>query len=105
MKYFLPFLILSILAFEASAHGGGLDSCGGHNDRKNGGYHVHRQEAYNACYAPQKEKQEEAAAIVKKSNSGICHAPGTTYYNRTYTFTAFDTLEACLNSGGRLPQR
>jgi len=25
------------------AHPGGLDSRGGHNDRKNGGYHYHRQ--------------------------------------------------------------
>ncbi len=24
------------------AHGGGVDSYGGHNDRKNGGYHFHR---------------------------------------------------------------
>ena len=23
-------------------HGGGLDKCGGHNDRKRGGYHYHQ---------------------------------------------------------------
>jgi len=27
------------------AHSGGLDSNGGHNDRKNGGYHYHRKKA------------------------------------------------------------
>jgi hypothetical protein len=34
----LPFL----LPASSFAHGGGLDSHGGHNDRKNGGYHCHR---------------------------------------------------------------
>lgn len=42
-------------------------------------------------------------AVVKKSNSSICHAPGTTYYNRTKNFTPFNNLDDCLNSGGRLP--
>ncbi len=40
-----PTLALSMsLAFGASlfAHPGGLDSKGGHHDRKNGGYHYHR---------------------------------------------------------------
>jgi len=43
--------------------------------------------------------------IVKKSTTGICHAPGTTYYNKTKNFTAYETVEDCLNSGGRLPKR
>lgn len=36
--------LLTLLAIPASvfAHPGGLDSKGGHNDRKNGGYHYHR---------------------------------------------------------------
>ena len=42
---------------------------------------------------------------VKKSGSGICHCPGGQFYDRTLNFTAFDTLEACLASGGREPQR
>lgn len=43
--------------------------------------------------------------VVKMSKSGICHAPGTTYYNRTTNYTGFDSLDACLNAGGRLPLR
>lgn len=39
---------------------------------------------------------------VKLSRSGICHAPGTTYYAHTTHFTPYDTLEACLTVG-RLP--
>ena len=31
------------------AHGGGIDRCGGHNDRKSGGYHVHNWTAYCSC--------------------------------------------------------
>ena len=41
---------------------------------------------------------------VKMSKSGICHAPGTSYYNRTKTFFPFDTIEECLAAGGRLPK-
>ena len=42
---------------------------------------------------------------VKKSTSDICHEKGTTYYERTTNYEAFDSIEACLASGGRLPKR
>jgi hypothetical protein len=42
--------------------------------------------------------------VVKKSRSGICHAPGTAYYPRTLQFTPYESIEACLASGGRLPK-
>jgi endonuclease YncB( thermonuclease family) len=42
---------------------------------------------------------------VKKSRSGICHAPGTSAYSAVTKFTAFPTLDACLESGGRLPNQ
>ncbi|WP_218418125.1 HNH endonuclease family protein [Alteromonas lipotrueae] len=41
---------------------------------------------------------------VKKSNSGICHDSSSASYNRTKKFEAFSTIEACLDSGGRLPK-
>jgi endonuclease YncB( thermonuclease family) len=43
--------------------------------------------------------------VVKKSSTGICHAPGTTYYAKTKYFTPYKTLQDCLKSGGRLPKR
>ena len=43
--------------------------------------------------------------VVKKSNSGICHKPGSHYYNQTKHFTPYKTLDECLKSGGRLPKR
>jgi hypothetical protein len=43
-------LLSSVVGANALAHGGGLDRCGGHHDRKRGGYHVHRQYQYCRCY-------------------------------------------------------
>lgn len=54
---------------------------------------------------PQPRRQSSSSGVVKKSNSGICHAPGTTYYARTKNFIAYNSLNACLNSGGRMPLR
>lgn len=45
---------------QAYAHGGGLDACGGHNDRKRGGYHVHRMANFCACYPEQSVCKEES---------------------------------------------
>lgn len=42
---------------------------------------------------------------VKMSNSGICHTPGSTYYDQTKKFTVFKSLQECLNAGGRIPKR
>lgn len=43
MKWNLLILIPSLIIAQLSfSHSGGLDSQGGHNDRKNGGYHCHR---------------------------------------------------------------
>jgi hypothetical protein len=42
---------------------------------------------------------------VKLSKSGICHKPGSTYYQQTKNFTPFKTLDECLKSGGKLPKK
>lgn len=43
------------------------------------------------------------ADVVKKSSSGICHNQQSPHYDRTKNFKAFDSLDKCLKSGGRLP--
>jgi hypothetical protein len=48
MKRLLP-LALMIASASALAHPGGLDKCGGHNDKQRGGYHVHDKQKYCAC--------------------------------------------------------
>ena len=42
---------------------------------------------------------------VKLSKSGICHAPGSTYYEQTKNFTPYKTMDECLKAGGRLPKK
>lgn len=44
------------------------------------------------------------ASIVKKSNSGLCHPPESGWYERTKPYQAYESVEACLESGGELPQ-
>lgn len=39
-----------IIGGTALAHGGGLDGCGGHNNRKTGGYHVHNMARFCGCH-------------------------------------------------------
>lgn len=48
--------------------------------------------------------QQSSGGVVKLSKNGICHAPGTTYYSRTKNFTGYESLQACLNAGGRMPK-
>ena len=50
------------------------------------------------------QSTDSASPAVKKSSTGICHAKGTAYYNQTKKFTAYDSVEECLQSGGRLPK-
>jgi endonuclease G len=45
------------------------------------------------------------AVTIKKSSSGICHAPDSPYYDKTSNFTPFNSLKECLKSeGARLPR-
>jgi len=45
------------------------------------------------------------AEPVKMSKSGICHAPGSTYYSQTKNFTPYKTLDDCIKAGGRIPKK
>lgn len=43
---------------------------------------------------------------VKMSVSGICHQKGkSSYYAQTKKYTAYNTLDECLKSGGRMPAK
>lgn len=44
------------------------------------------------------------ASAIKHSASGLCHPPQSSWYDRTRTYKPFDTVEACLDAGGRLPK-
>jgi len=46
--------------------------------------------------------QSPDAPAVKKSEQGICHERGSSTYKRTKHFEPYDTMDACLASGGRV---
>jgi len=49
--------------------------------------------------------QRNSLPAVKKSKSGICHTQGTVFYNRMLNFTPYNSLAACIASGGREPKK
>ena len=44
------------------------------------------------------------AVVVRMSRNQICHTPDSPWYNRLSFFTEFDSVQACVNAGGRLPR-
>jgi len=46
---FWVLIVMLFISDAVIAHGGGLDKCGGHNDRKRGDYHVHDQAKHCSC--------------------------------------------------------
>lgn len=42
---------------------------------------------------------------VKKSASGICHESSSRFYAKLKHFTSYDSLKACLDSGGHQPAK
>ena len=74
------------------SHSGGLNAEGCHAGSKP--YHCHRVQNPTRQNSPP----------VKMSRSRICHAKGTRYYHQTKNFSAYNTVKACLNAGGRLPR-
>ena len=101
----LVFISLS----NAWAHPGGLNAQGCHTNRKTGEYHCHRASA-TPPETPDAAKRNGGPSSgdsgpVKKSSAGICHAPGSSYYQQTKQFTAYSSVDECVKSGGRLPKR
>ena len=47
---------------------------------------------------------KQVQPIVKQSTSGICHDESSSSYSRTKNFTAFESIAACIDAGGRLPK-
>lgn len=43
----------------------------------------------------------DKGAVIKTTSSGRCHKSGSTGYNSTKTYTSYDTMEACIASGGK----
>ena len=48
--------------------------------------------------------RDDSSPNVKKSKSGICHDNSSAFYSKTKTFIPFNSIEECVNGGGRLPK-
>ena len=48
--------------------------------------------------------KDDSTPSVKKSGSGICHDEASAFYSKTKTFIPFNSIEECINNGGRLPK-
>lgn len=42
--------------------------------------------------------------IIRKDRAGVCHSPGMERYGMLANYEMFNSIEDCLNSGGRLPK-
>src|SRR5678809_822170 len=69
---------------------------------KTGDYHCHRTPT--APTPPTTPSPSRDSNVVKKSNSGICHDSSSRWYAQKIHYTAFSTLQECLDRGGRLPK-
>ena len=49
-------------------------------------------------------RRGESTGPVKKSRNEICHDPSMSTYQSVKNFEAFETLDECIASGGRLPK-
>ena len=98
-------VLLSLLAALASAHPGGLDSKGGHTDRKTGSYHTHKTPP--AAAPKEKQAEPETADSPKEkshwltSSSGIRHNSKCRYFQTSKgRLGTKDEGRACKTCGG-----
>lgn len=61
MKPTITAVLILLLSTCVFAHSGGTDRCGGHNDRKRGGYHIHNLSKYCACYPDEQQCKPDGA--------------------------------------------
>ncbi len=48
---------------------------------------------------------QEDSVKVKLSNSGICHDASSRHYERVKNFTPYESMQQCLDAGGRAPKK
>ena len=47
---------------------------------------------------------QDETEVVKKSQSGVCHDTSSRHYARVKNFKPYDSIQACLDDGGRVPK-
>jgi hypothetical protein len=48
---------------------------------------------------------QDEGVTVKLSTSGICHDASSRHYERVKNFTPYESMQACLDNGGRAPKK
>ncbi len=85
-------IVLAAFAAPASPHPGDKDEVGCHVEQASGTQHCHDSSGKLLPWPP-----------VKKSRADICHDRESQWYAQTIHFEPFNTMQECLDSGGRLP--
>lgn len=58
---------------------------------------------FSSVWAADKATDKAAEPVVKKSDNGICHDKTSPSFGNTKKFTAFNSMEECVKSGGKAP--
>lgn len=98
----LTFLALVTASLVAFAHGGGLDSKGGHYNRKTGEYHYHRQPAQAA--APPARATGEVLSLTPGSRPGASPSRTLTDWDLAPAHRQLEALIAALKARGVVTQ-
>ena len=48
---------------------------------------------------------QDETDVVKMSQSGVCHDTTSRHYARVKNFKPYDSIQACLDDGGRIPKK
>jgi hypothetical protein len=48
---------------------------------------------------------QDEGVTVKLSTSGICHDASSRHYERVKNFKPYESLQECLDNGGRVPKK
>lgn len=91
-------IVLVLFTSLVYSHGGGLDSNGGHYNRKTGEYHIHRKPKSKPV---SKDRKKNVTHTVNQ-NSGIRHNSSCRYFNCYNCYPADSTagVRACKVCGG-----
>ena len=94
MKRPIPAVLAAILPLiwspPALPHAGKLDPDGCHGNRRTNDYHCHRTVT-----------EAGEPDLVRKARNGVCHDPTSPNYHDLGSYRPYDSMRACLASGGR----
>ena len=61
--------------------------------------------AFALASAPLASWSQDEGVTVKMSKSGICHSASSRHYERVKNFTPYESMQQCLDGGGREPKK